>query len=266
VDCGHESNANFPEIAVRGGFRGNPYRLLTPQQKPCNPMTATSSSQRIVDRLPDLLAALPVVGGILVATFLLNLFIGRLLRMRARRTHLTEEDVQPFRRLLVWLVWAIAFILILGVFGFQIGGIWAMLSTVLGLVAIGFVAVWSLLSHTTATILLLFLRPFQVGDDLEFAGESVAGRVADLNFFFTTLVDHEGVLFQIPNNLFFQKTIKRRRHEPSHSLAAQLNAVHPAGVELPPKYSGAGSGSVSAPDPMMNFPDPRSIAPPKTSP
>ena len=229
-------------------------------------MNSSTFNQRVMESLPQLLAALPVVGGIIVATFVLNLFIGRMLRVLAHRTRLTEEDVLPFRRLLVWLVRGISFILILGVFGFQIGGIWAMLSTIFGLVAIGFVAVWSLLSHTTATLLLLILRPFQVGDDIEFAGESVAGRVADLNFFFTTLVDHEGVLFQIPNNLFFQKSIKRRRHQPSHSLAAQLNAVHPASVELPPKYSGEGTGKVSEPDPMMNFPDPRSIAPPKTSP
>lgn len=184
--------------------------------------------------LPVVLAALPVALLIVIGAFVLNLLVGRAMALLARRTNLNELDVLPIRNLVRWLVRLVALILILGVFGFQIGGIWAMLSTVLGLIAIGFVAVWSLISHTSATMLILFLRPFQVGDDVEIAGEPVRGRVLDINFFFTTLVDHDGVLQQIPNNLFFQKTLKRRKNVPPVSLAAQLNSHQPAAVELPP--------------------------------
>lgn len=216
---------------------------------------------RLATRVPDLLAALPVALGIMIAAFLINLFLGRMLGLLARRTHLNAEDLLPFRRALRWIVRVIAVILILGVFGFQIGGIWAMLSTIFGLVAIGFVAVWSLLSHTTATVLLLFLRPFQVGDDIEFAGEPVGGRVIDLNFFFTTLVDHEGVLHQVPNNLFFQKALKRRKHTVRLSLAAQLNARYPAEVERPPRPDSLAASRAPAPSSLMNLPDPASLGP-----
>jgi hypothetical protein len=123
--------------------------------------------------------------------------------------------------------------------------------------------VWSLISNTTATMLILFLRPFQVGDDLEFPGEPVRGRVSDLNFFFTTIIDHEGALHQIPNSLFFQKTLKRRKHSHIVSLAAQLNSPVAHDVELPPAPPPKQeAGVVKEPDPMMRFPDPRSIAPP----
>ena len=138
-----------------------------------------------------------------------------------------------------------------------------MLSTILGLVAIGFVAVWSLISHTSATMLILFLRPFQIGDDIEFPGEPVKGRVVDLNFFFTTLVDHDATLYQIPNNLFFQKTLKRRKNGNVISLAAQLNSPQAHNVELPPAPpKREGPEQVREPDPMMMLPDPRSITPP----
>lgn len=226
-------------------------------------MTSPTLLDRLTDRAPELLAALPVALGIMVAAFVTNLFLGRILGVLASRTYLTDDDLMPFRRILSWVVRALALILILGVLGFQIGGIWAMLSTILGLVAIGFVAVWSILSHTTATFLLLLLRPFHVGDDLEFAGEPVRGRVIDLNFFFTTLIDHDGVLHQIPNNLFFQKSIKRRKNTPLLSLAAQLNLPHPAEVTLPPDYGKSDpGGKVAPPDPMMNYPDPASYSPP----
>jgi len=213
--------------------------------------------------LPRLLGALPLAIGIMVGVFLLNLLVGRALLVLAQRTHLTEMDVLPFRRGLRWLVRLLGGILILSVFGFEIGGLWAMLSTILGLVAIGFVAVWSLISHTSATMLILFLQPFQMGDDLEFPGEPVRGRAVDLNFFFTTLIDHQGVHFQIPNNLFFQKTLRRRKNQRIISLAAQLNSTEPIQVEWPPAPSIAvPAGKVEAPDSMMNFPDPRSILPP----
>lgn len=214
---------------------------------------------RIAVLLPRLLGALPVALAIAVGAFLLNIVIGRSLLILARRTNLTEADVQPIRRLLRWIVRLVACILILSVFGFEIGGVWGMLSTILGLVAIGFVAVWSLISNTTATVIILLTRPFQIGDDLEFPGEPVRGRVIDLNFFFTTLMDHEGKLFQIPNNLFFQKSLKRTRNSQVISLAAQLNATTPSRVEPPPAPPPQTESSTGTrppmPLPQMNFPD-----------
>ena len=225
-------------------------------------MQLSDFTDRLAAWLPQLLGALPVVLAVMVGTYLLNLLVGRALIILANRTRLTEMDVIPFRQMLRWVTRFLASILILSVLGFEIGGIWAMLSTIMGLVAIGFVAVWSILSHTSATMLILFLHPFQMGDDLEFPGEPVRGRAVDLNFFFTTLIDHDGTLHQIPNNLFFQKTLKRRKNTHIISLAAQLNSPEPIHVELPPKPDAPASGKVPEPDPMMNYPDPGSFTPP----
>ncbi len=225
-------------------------------------MNYTDFLDRIAGYLPNLIAALPVALAIVVGTYFLNVLLGRALVIVARRTHLTEVDVLPVRHVLRWLTRLLAAILILSVFGFQIGGIWAVLSTIFGLVAIGFVAVWSVISHTSATMLILILRPFQMGDDLEFPGEPVRGRAIDLNFFFTTLIDHEGQLFQIPNNLFFQKTVKRRRNHRVVSLAAQLNSPRALEVELPPPPAATTSAVKPAePNPLMNTPDPKSFMP-----
>jgi small-conductance mechanosensitive channel len=221
-------------------------------------------TDRVRDYLPHFLAALPVVFAILIGAFLVNLVASRTLRLLARRSHMSDTDILPPQRIVRWLIRLFACILILSVLGFELGGVWAMLSTILGLLAIGFVAVWSLISHTSATMLIVFLHPFQVGDDLEFPGEPVRGRVMDLNFFFTTLLDHEGSLFQVPNNLFFQKTFKRRKNEHIVSLTGQLYARQPAQVQRPPPpETKAEPGKAKEPDPMMNYPDPRTIAPPE---
>lgn len=186
----------------------------------------------IAQYLPSLLAALPVAAAVILGGILINLVTGRALQILAKRTHLTPTDVAPARNVLRWLVRIMTFVLVLGVFGFELGGLWAMISTVLAMVAIGFVAVWSLLSHTSATVILAILRPFHVGDDIEMPSEGVVGRVIDINFFFTTLLDHSGAQWRVPNNLFFQKVLKRTSQPRYASLAQQLN--NSAAADLPP--------------------------------
>lgn len=178
--------------------------------------------QKVITTLP---AALAVIIGALVVKFLLN----RGLDLLADRTRLTRSDVAPLRKVLGWLVFAGTIIVLLGVFGFNLGGLWAMISTIMGLVAIGFVAVWSVLSNVSCTVVILFFRPFGLGDQVEFAGEPVKGKVVDLNFLYTTLETEDGALMQIPNNLFFQKVVRRRKAttESQLSLAEQLGREEP---------------------------------------
>lgn len=213
--------------------------------------------------LPRFFAALPAATAILIATILLRLATGRVFRMIADRTSLTHLDIAPFAKAFKTLITAGAIVLIFGVFGFNLGGLWAMLATVLGMIAIGFVAVWSLLSNMSSAVLILFLKPFQVGDDIEFAGEPVRGRVVDLNFFYVTLLDSDGYLLQLPNNLIFQKTLRRSRNEPTVSLAFQLNSPSPANLPPPPPAPPRNESSkVPPPNPLMSVPDPATIMPP----
>ena len=197
-------------------------------------MTFDELWNEILSIFPRLVATLPVAATVILGGLLLNLIIGRSLQLLARRTHLAPADIAPARNVLRWLVRIVTFVLVLGVFGFELGGLWAMISTVLAMVAIGFVAVWSLLSNTSATVLLVILRPFHVGDDVELPSENVSGRVVDINFFFTTLLAHDGSQWRVPNNLFFQKVLKRKQGEHHTTLANQLNAPAPAALKPPP--------------------------------
>ncbi len=189
---------------------------------------------RLSALMPSLIAALPVAIIIILGGVLINLVVSRSLGLLAKRTDLSEADILPARMALRWLVRIVVIVLVLGVFGFELGGLWALVTTVLAMIAIGFVAVWSLLSHTSATILLVIIRPFQVGDDIAVPSENVSGRVIDLNFFFTTLIDHEGSEWRVPKNLFFQKVFKRTRQPAGTSLSTQLNNPNPAEVKPPP--------------------------------
>lgn len=174
--------------------------------------------------LPQLLATIPAICAIIIGAFVLNFILGRGLRMLAARTSLTDQEVKPFKRIGKWLLTIAALVLITSVLGFNLGGIWTILSTILAMIAIGFVAVWSVLSNTLCTLMILIFRPFNVGDQIDLVGDNVGGRVIDLNFVFTTLRTEDGSVMQIPNNLFFQKVIKRRHGTSTVSLARQLQS------------------------------------------
>ena len=187
--------------------------------------------------LPVLIAAAPSALVIIIGAILLNLAVGRALLLIARRSRFTEQEIGPVRRTIKWIITITATVFVLGTFGLNVGGMWGVLSTVLAMVAIGFVAVWSVLSNILCTIIIMIFRPFAVGDEIEFAGEPVKGRVTDLNFIYTTLDAGDGSVMQVPNNQFFQKIIRRRHGTAVVSATAHLRTQHNTHLENPPPAS-----------------------------
>ena len=110
-----------------------------------------------------------------------------------------------------WLVISVVAVAALLTIGIDLEGLWSNLVGALSLVAIGFVAMWSILSHMLASILIVIFRPFEVGDRVQIVGDDpVVGEVMDLNPVYTTLRTEDGGTLQVPNNLFFQKAVKRQ--------------------------------------------------------
>lgn len=193
-------------------------------------MPLVENTSELHDFFQVILRALPLAVLVLIGAGVVQFLITRGLALLADRTSLAPSDLLPLKKVLKSVLYVATSILLLTVFGVNLGGLWAILSTLLAMVAIGFVAVWSLLSNISSTVIILLFRPFAIGDELEFAGEPVRGKVVDLNFLYTTLRDDSGALLQIPNNLFFQKSLKRRRSECNVSLAQQLSRNEAAEV------------------------------------
>lgn len=101
---------------------------------------------------------------------------------------------------------------------------WTTLTAFLAMVAVGFVAVWSVLSNFFCALILMIARPFDVGDTVEFVGDNARGKVIQFNLLYTTVrdADDETQVIQIPNNFFFQKMIRRRMGQATVSLDQQL--------------------------------------------
>ncbi|ATC65159.1 hypothetical protein CMV30_15025 [Nibricoccus aquaticus] len=126
------------------------------------------------------------------------------LSLRASRTR------PLLTKMVKWSVVSIAIIGALLSLGIDLRGLWSVLAAMLSLVAIGFVAMWSILSHMLASVLLVTFRPFQIGDKVEIVGDDlVVGKVIGMSLVYTTLRTSDGSVLRIPNNLFFQKVLKR---------------------------------------------------------
>ena len=176
---------------------------------------------------PDTLRRLVETGVILfVALALFFGLRGRILQF-ARWAGLPRLAFAPVRLMLRYSILVVATVLILGLWGFELGTILALLGTVLGLVAIGFVAVWSVLSNFLCTFVLVVFKPFSIGDELEFPADNVKGRVVDLSLIFTTLQVGPGETALVPNNTYFQRVFRRRAGQHTSGLADQLRQPEP---------------------------------------
>ena len=158
--------------------------------------------------------------------------VGYVLVRRALRTVVKKGALPaPVQVVLLLFVrWAV--IVIIVVLAFEdlgvLHGVWAVLSAILAMVAIGFFAVWSTLSNFMCTLLMLVFKPFKIGDWVELVGDGVQGKVVDLTFMFTTLREEDGSVIRVPNALFFQKSIRCRSLGGEVELDEQLLADRPA--------------------------------------
>jgi len=163
---------------------------------------------------------------LLLLLFIVYVWLRRWLRAYEQRGRLSPHTFAIARRLLSWAFWGIAILIVLQQYNVT-DNVWTSLTAILAMVAVGFVAVWSVLSNAFCSVVLMISRPFNVGDSIEFLGDAWRGKVVDFNMIFTTLRDDEGAMLLVPNNLFFQKPIRRMIGQNTVSLDQQADRVHP---------------------------------------
>jgi small-conductance mechanosensitive channel len=103
--------------------------------------------------------------------------------------------------------------------GVKVSAILTSLLAVLALVAIGFIAVWSVFSNFLCSFFIIIFTPFRIGDEIEITevigGPGLRGVVVDFSIMYTSILESgemaeaEKALVRVPNNIFFQKAIRR---------------------------------------------------------
>lgn len=155
----------------------------------------------------------------LLAAWVVRLVARRLIRRFADHYTLPPEMVMGARRITSFVVHVGTLLVILQILGTSGAVLWTAFTGFAAVGAVAFFAAWSVLSNIFCTLLIFTTRPFRLHDYIEVLenGEKpgLKGRVIDVNLIYTTLLEtgdgHEGTVLQLPNNLFFQRTVRRWR-------------------------------------------------------
>lgn len=183
---------------------------------------------------------------ILLAAWLLARTIGGLVRRIVARHGLPAEIAVMLRRVIAFLLYAAAALAALERFGVSGTVLWTAFTGFAAVGAVAFFAAWSVLSNIFCTVLIFTTGTFRLGDHVELLenGEKpgLKGRVIDVNLIYTTLQEvsidqgETDSVLQVPNNLFFQRTLRRWRSGsgvPAHWLAVPAPQVPAVTASLP---------------------------------
>ena len=182
----------------------------------------------MTERLPtwvqDWLGTVLPIGEVLLVlavAWLLQRLVRAIVRRLVANRGLPLEMATVLRRVSATLISCAAVLLVLERMGVSGTVLWTAFTGFAAVGAVAFFAAWSVLSNIFCTVLIFSTRPFRLQDHIELLenGEKpgLKGRVVDINLIYTTLLEvgadasDEGSVLQVPNSLFFQRTVRRWR-------------------------------------------------------
>src|SRR5690242_11445287 len=172
--------------------------------------------------LPRLLAA----AIILIIGYVLAAWIGRIVRRLLEETAKVDPTVQPVIAASVrYSILALVLVVALSNLGVQTASLFAVLGAA-GL-AIG-LALQGTLTNIAAGMMLLWLRPFHVGDYIEVSGQS--GAVEEIGLFVCQLRTFDGLFLFLPNSSIWNQPLKN--HTRNGGRLISINVSVPAASDL----------------------------------
>lgn len=164
-----------------------------------NEEALSAITQRVIDGgINVILAAVILIIGMMIAG---------MIRGTIRRTALKSERIDDtlggfFASIAYWAVMAMVVIAVLNMFGVETTSLVAALGA--ATLAIG-LALQGTLSNIAAGVMIVFFRPYSLGDFIEVAGQS--GSVKDINLFTTELATPDNKKIIVPNSAAWGDTI-----------------------------------------------------------
>ena len=133
------------------------------------------------------------------------------LRHALERVPRMDETLKPFLAKLVWyVIMAFVWVAVLSQFGVQTTSVIAILGAA-GL-AIG-LALQGTLANVASGVMLLFLRPFNIGDYVDAGG--IAGTVVEIGLFNTEIKTRKGLCLIVPNKIIWESPITNFSRNPT---------------------------------------------------
>jgi small-conductance mechanosensitive channel len=167
--------------------------------------------------LKSLLASILFILGYMIVTRVLNNAIAQFHVLLKKRSHLANSVSRGYitilQRIIRWALGLLLLVLILRLWGVDVSVIWTTFIGMLAVIGVGLLATWTMASNITARFFIWFWQPMRLGQRVEIFPENISGRVIEGNLMFTELRQDDGHVIVIPNNLLFQRVIRRASDE-----------------------------------------------------
>lgn len=165
---------------------------------------------------------------IIIAGVSLNMAVSRALSYLHQQKYISASFFAVGKNIVRWVALILVILFALQQVGVKVSSIINTLLALAAMVAIGFIAVWSVFSNFLCSLMVIIFSPFKIGDEIEITEvvgrEGLRGKVVDFNIMYTSLLengdvpDDEKALIRIPNNIFFQKAVKRWKGDSRQSI------------------------------------------------
>jgi small conductance mechanosensitive channel len=179
-----------------------------------------ASTVWIADNVTRLLTA----GIILFVGFWLARVISRQARALLPRTRRVDTTLAPLvTQVLRYGIIIITVVIALSQFGIQTTSILAVLGAAGLAIAL---ALQGTLSNIASGVMLIWLRPFNVGDAID--AEGVSGSVLEIGLFATELRTYDGIFIFVPNSRLWNAKIMNYSREPNRMVEIKIGIGYEA--------------------------------------
>ncbi len=163
--------------------------------------------------LKRLLASILLILGYWLINHILGNAIGSLDGLLKKHRPISRSISSSYaailQRVTRWALGLLLLVLILRVWGADVSVVWTTFVGMLAVIGVGLLATWTMASNVTARFFIWFWQPVRLGQRIEIFPENLCGRVTEENLMFTELRQDDGHVIVIPNNLLFQRVIRR---------------------------------------------------------
>jgi len=156
----------------------------------------------------ELMIKISISVGLMMAYGIVVGVKGRIVRRYAQAQRIGQKQTALTNKLITILLFVGLVVAETVTWGVHLQGVVVFVSSFFAMVAIGFFAVWSVLSNITSSVLIFFLFPFNIGDHIEVVGDDIKGVIKDLTLFHMILEGDDDKVVTIPNNVVIQKSIR----------------------------------------------------------
>ena len=160
----------------------------------------------IIQNVPNLIISTVII---IITIFLIKI-VKRSVKSAGARADLPLDVTATLNKLLQWTILLIVFIIILNIFGLEQFWLATIIPIMFGTV-IGFASI-STIGNMVAGLIIMFSRPFKVGDLIQI-GEDIV-EVKEITIIFTKVEKGDGIV-HIPNAEFLKNKITNYDQKPA---------------------------------------------------